>query len=530
MTTAAIYLRVSTRHQADDGFSLDDQRTNLTALAHTRGWPVTIYEDAGLSGETIDNRPGMLALLAAVDRAEHHAVLVADESRLARDDLTAAVIRDRFQRAGLTLVTPTGDRDLADPSGSFTATVLAAAASLEQKIRTAKTAAGLRSTARAGYWPGGPAPYGYRLTPDPGGTRHKVLTIVDDETQLIRDAAEMILDHGHSTWTTARTLNASGRPTRSGTPWHFRNLAFQLQKPHLTGTYTYNSSEGPIDMEIPAILEQGRWDALQALIRRTPTAERRNKFYPLSGFLRCACGGSLSGVHRKERDTRFYQCSRAVAHHEPVERCPHYPRYIDADTLESTIWTEIRDLLTSPDRLRQAAQHHIDQTLADTPLRTGQRSTIAQRLDQLDLEETGTIRTHAREQISDDQLATTLEQITDERATLRSHLAQLDAWDNQRRASRARLSRLDHLAHQATKNLVDASPKDQRQVYNLLDLHIDVTPERTYQISGTIPTHGPLTNETLGEVSTGVPRHHTPRRVTPPNQSFRLVGRIRQRS
>jgi site-specific DNA recombinase len=507
MTTAAIYLRVSTRHQAEDGFSLDDQRTNLTTLAAARGWDTTIYEDAGLSGESIEGRPGMVALLAAVGRSEHHAVLVVDESRLAREDLPAAIIRDRLRRASVTLVTPSGDRDLTDPAAVLVATILGANHAFEQKLRTAKTSAGLRSTARAGYWPGGPAPYGYRLTPDPNGTRHKVLTIVDNEAQLIRDAADMILDHGHSTWTAARTLNASGRLTRSRAPWHFRNLTFQLQKPHLTGTYTYNSSDGPIAMEIPAILEQGRWDALQAIIRRTPIAERRNKFYPLSGFLRCACGGSLSGVYRKDRDTRFYQCSRAVAHHEPVDRCPHYPRYIDADTLESTIWTEIRGLLTSPDRLRQAAQHHIDQTLADAPLRTGQRSTIAQRLDQLDIEETGTIRTHAREQITDDQLATTLEQITDERDTLRTHLAQLDAWDNQRRANRARLSQLDHLAHQATKNLVDATPKDQRQVYNLLDLHIDVTPERTYQISGTIPTHGPLTNETLGEVSAGVPQH-----------------------
>jgi len=33
MTSAALYLRVSTRHQADDGFSLDEQREALTALA-----------------------------------------------------------------------------------------------------------------------------------------------------------------------------------------------------------------------------------------------------------------------------------------------------------------------------------------------------------------------------------------------------------------------------------------------------------------------------------------------------------------
>ncbi|MBW2257341.1 MAG: recombinase family protein, partial [Deltaproteobacteria bacterium] len=498
---------VSTRHQAEEGFSLDDQRTTLTNLATSRGWTHTVYEDAGISGETLDDRPGMLALLAAVDRGEHHAVLVADESRLARDDLTAAIIRDRFQRSKLTLVTPTGDRDLADPSGSFTATVLAAAASLEQKIRTAKTAAGLRNTARAGFWPGGPAPYGYALTEDPDGSRHTVLSINDGEAVILREAAEMILDHGHSTWTAARTLNATGKLTRGGTPWYFRNLAFQLTKPHLAGTYTYQSAEGPISMEIPAILDQGRWDALQALLRAPQTPQRQNKFYALTGFLKCACGGSLSGVYRKDGDTRFYKCSRSASTHEPgAIRCPHYPRQIDADQLETSIWGEIRSLLTSPDRLRQAAQAHIDTSLADAPIRTTQRATISHRLDQLDLEETGVIRTHARQQITDAQLAETLEQISDERVTLHGHLAQLDAWDTQRRTNRAHLSQLEHLAQQATTSLATTTPEDQRRVYELLDLHIDVTPQRTYEISGTIPTHGPLTGETLSEVSTGALR------------------------
>ncbi len=145
-------------------------------------------------------------------------------------------------------------------------------------------------------------------------------------------------------------------------------------------------------------------------------------------------------------------------------------------------------------------------SLADAPLRTDQKARISHRLDQLDLEETGVIRTHARDQISDTQLEETLEQICDERVPLRGHFAQLEAWDTEHRASRARLSQLDHLAHQTPKNLANITPQDQRRVYELLNLHIDVTPQRTYGISGTIPTHGHLNNETLGEVSTQVLR------------------------
>ena len=507
MTTAAVYLRVSTRHQAEDGFSLEDQRGTLTALAATRGWDHTVYEDAGLSGESIEGRPGMVSLLAALDRGDHHAVLVMDESRLARNDLTAAIIRDRLQRAQVTLVTPSGDRNFADAAGVLVSTILGANASFEQTQRTEKITAGLRNAARAGFWPGGPAPYGYALSPDPGGTRHTVLSINETEATTLREAASLILDHAGTTWTVARTLNATNRLTRSNRPWQYRNLARLLQKPHLTGTYTYDSDQGPIPMEIPAILEQGRWDALQAILRAPQTPERKNKFYALSGFLRCACGGSLSGIWRKDRILRFYQCSRTASFYPKADRCPHRPRYLLADDLETTIWNEIHSVLTSPDRLRQAAQRNITVSLADAPLRATQKAKISHRLDQLDLEETGVIRTRGRDEINQKQLAEALEQIRDERVTLKGNLAQLDAWDTERRASRARLSQLDHLARQATKNLSNTTPQDQRRVYELLGLQIDVTPQRTYEISGTIPTHGPLTEESLGEVSTQVLQH-----------------------
>jgi len=280
-------------------------------------------------------------------------------------------------------------------------------------------------------------------------------------------------------------------------------LAFQLKKEHLAGTYTYDHPGGPVTFEIPPILTPERWEAVQAVIRALPGSNDRNNLYPLTGYLNYECGGSISGVYRKEYDTRYYKCSRATAPIPKAERCPHYPRYLPADQLEVTVWTAIRDLLTDPRRLEDAAKRHIAAAQHAKPQNAEQRATIAHRLDMLALEETGVIRTHARQQITDTQLAETLEQIRDERATLQGHLVQLDAWDTQRRTNQARLSRLDHLAQQATTSLATTTPQDQRRVYELLDLHIDVTPERTFEISGTIPTHGPLNGDTLSEVSTG---------------------------
>jgi DNA invertase Pin-like site-specific DNA recombinase len=508
MTTAALYIRVSTRHQVEEGFSLDEQQAVLTALAQERGWQFRLYVDAGLSGEGIDHRPALLEMLRAVQAGQHNIVAVVDESRLAREELTAAIIRDRLRRAGVTLVTPTGERDLTDPSGSFVASVLGAAATLEQGLRTAKMSAGLRATVRAGFWPGGPPPYGYQPSADPAGSAHTVLIINEREAAILRDAADLILDHGHTTWSATKVLNATGRLTRSGSPWYYRNLAFQLKKRLLTGTFTYKQRGHKITAQVPAILNESRWQALQAAIRAIPGPEdRANHFYPLTGFLRCACGGTISGVYRVERGSRFYKCTRATAPLPPDRRCPHYPRYIPADHLEQSVWAAIHQLLTDPDRLQDAARRHLDSATETEPLHANQRATFAHRLDQLDLEETAIIRTHARDQIDDTQLANSLAQIADERHTLRGHLAQLDLWDHHHQADQARLAQLHRLATEAAATLSNASPQQQRRIYELLQLQIHVAPDRTLDIQGSIPTHG-----TLGEVSTETLPVRAPRR------------------
>ncbi|MEE9177227.1 MAG: recombinase family protein, partial [Acidimicrobiia bacterium] len=116
MTTAALYIRVSTRHQAEEGFSLAEQERTLTHLAEQRGWDFRLFVDAGLSGEGVDHRPALLQLLKAAGAGELDIVAVVDESRLARDELSGAFIRHQLKQAGVILSTPSGDRDLTDPA------------------------------------------------------------------------------------------------------------------------------------------------------------------------------------------------------------------------------------------------------------------------------------------------------------------------------------------------------------------------------------------------------------------------------
>src|SRR5215208_3101862 len=53
----ALYIRVSTERQADEGFSLDAQQTQLRAFCVAQGWHLCeehVYVDAGISGKTVE--------------------------------------------------------------------------------------------------------------------------------------------------------------------------------------------------------------------------------------------------------------------------------------------------------------------------------------------------------------------------------------------------------------------------------------------------------------------------------------------
>lgn len=64
MKKAALYIRVSTLEQANEGYSVGEQKERLTAFCKARDWLVTeYYIDPGYSGANLD-RPAIQKLIA----------------------------------------------------------------------------------------------------------------------------------------------------------------------------------------------------------------------------------------------------------------------------------------------------------------------------------------------------------------------------------------------------------------------------------------------------------------------------------
>lgn len=70
------YARVSTREQADHGYSIGEQNSRLRAYCQAKDWTLLrVIEDPGFSGAKMQ-RPGLQQVLEMVRRRECDAVLV----------------------------------------------------------------------------------------------------------------------------------------------------------------------------------------------------------------------------------------------------------------------------------------------------------------------------------------------------------------------------------------------------------------------------------------------------------------------
>lgn len=80
MVKVAIYTRVSTDDQAEEGYSLDAQKERLEAYCEAQGWDVVrIYVDDGYSGRTC-KRPAYQRMMQ--ERDEWDVILVLKMDRI----------------------------------------------------------------------------------------------------------------------------------------------------------------------------------------------------------------------------------------------------------------------------------------------------------------------------------------------------------------------------------------------------------------------------------------------------------------
>ncbi|MFC1613918.1 recombinase family protein [Gemmatimonadota bacterium] len=161
MITAVGYIRVSTVDQAVEGVSLASQRERIQAWAKAHDSElINIYEDAGLSGKSSDNRPGLQKALQAAS-ASKAALVVYSLSRMSRCTRDTLSIAERLEKAGADLVSLSENIDTTTAAGKMVFRMLAVLAEFERDVIAERTKSALAHLRRNGRKTGGDVPYGY---------------------------------------------------------------------------------------------------------------------------------------------------------------------------------------------------------------------------------------------------------------------------------------------------------------------------------------------------------------------------------
>lgn len=138
MKRAALYARVSTAEQ-----TCDNQLLALRAFAEARGWAVTEYVDAGVSGAK-ERRPALDQLVSAVRGRKVDVVAVVKLDRLARSLSHLVKMAGELEALGVDLVVLDQQIDTTTPAGRLLFHVLGAISEFERDLIRDRVRAGMK--------------------------------------------------------------------------------------------------------------------------------------------------------------------------------------------------------------------------------------------------------------------------------------------------------------------------------------------------------------------------------------------------
>lgn len=186
----AIYVRVSTTKQEEEGYSIDEQKAKLSSYCNIKDWSVyKIYTDGGFSGSNTE-RPALESLIKDAKERKFDTVLVYKLARLSRSQKdTLYLIEEVFIKNDIEFLSLQENFDTSTPFGKAMIGLLAVFAQLEREQIKERMQLGKLGRAKAGksmMW--ARTSYGYDYQKETG-----TVTINELEAVAIRDIFESYL-------------------------------------------------------------------------------------------------------------------------------------------------------------------------------------------------------------------------------------------------------------------------------------------------------------------------------------------------
>ena len=335
MKRVYIYIRVSTQDQAE-GYSIGEQKERLLAFCKAKGWIVVkIFIDPGHSGSTL-KRPGMEAMIKAVETGDADVVLVYKLDRLSRSQKdTLFLIEDVFLPSGTDFVSMQESFDTSTYFGRAMVGILSVFAQLEREQIKERTLMGRYGRAKEGLWHGsGTHPIGYDYIDGQ-------LVINEAEAEQVR----MVYDYfaqGYSV--TDISLKMQEYKTKHGDWSHTGTVSAVLDNELYAGTVHFGEVLSP-DSEHKPIVDKRLNDMVKSIRERNKRdrfVNGRDSKFLLTGIIYCKQCGARYFARRTPNGTHTYSChSRAKSNKKMVKDPDCKNKHWNIQELEQLVFDEI---------------------------------------------------------------------------------------------------------------------------------------------------------------------------------------------
>ena len=309
----ALYTRVSTIEQSEEGYSIDEQERLLRSWAEKNNYEVyKCYSDRGISGKDIKNRPALKELLKDAEEKKFDMVISWKINRISRKLADVLKIVDILEKNDITFKSYSEPFETDTPAGKMQFQMLALIGEFERGTIAQNVKMGMCAKAKSGEWCGGRV-LGYDLVPvenQEGAKRKKNrLTINEKEAEAVRFIFnEYVNGKGYKAIT--NQLNKLSYKTKKGNDFSVGSIREILTNPVYIGKVRYNVRQNwsekrrrninanPIitDGIHEPIIDEGLWDKVQAIMESKKGKPSRiyDGEYPLTGILKCPkCGAGM---------------------------------------------------------------------------------------------------------------------------------------------------------------------------------------------------------------------------------------------
>lgn len=352
----AIYTRVSTIEQAEEGYSISEQQDKLKKYCDIKDWKVArVYTDPGFSGSNTD-RPSLQQLISDCKNNMFDAVLVYKLDRLSRSQKdTLYLIEDVFNKNGVDFISLSENFDTSTAFGKAMIGILSVFAQLEREQITERMTLGRVGRAKAGKamsWAN--CPFGYII-------QKEIYEIDPFRAEIVKRIYRDYLS-GVSITKITQNLNAEGHIGKN-VNWSYRTVRQILGNTVYAGYIKYKNEIYP-GLHKPIVsLSDYKKVQVELEKRRITQAQLSNPRpfrakYMLSGLMRCGYCNSVLQIYTTKLKSGVqlhnYKCPSSSP-----KRNSHYKRHdfdcgftrVRKNDVESVVISEIKKLPLNMDKV-----------------------------------------------------------------------------------------------------------------------------------------------------------------------------------